>query len=130
MSQRIAATPGAAWQLLASTGTWTEWGPSVTAVEPAEAVLSEGLVGRVRTPLSVWLPFRITHLEPHRCWSWSILGIPATSHRVDALPGGCRVTFGVPVLAFPYLLICRSALRRIATSLEGGAADRRPSRTV
>ncbi len=118
MSRFVAATPEAAWELLASTGNWTQWGPSVTAVEPANAVLSEGLAGRIRTPFGVWLPFRITHLQPQHSWTWSVLGIPATSHRVDAVPGGCRVTFGVPDLAVPYLLICRWGLHRIARNLE------------
>jgi hypothetical protein len=118
VSRFVAATPEAAWELLASTGTWTQWGPSVTAVEPANAVLSEGLAGRIRTPFGVWLPFRITHLQPQHSWTWSVLGIPATSHRVDAVPGGCRVTFGVPGLAVPYLLICRWGLHRIARNLE------------
>jgi len=121
VSKCIAATPSAAWELLASTGTWTRWGPSVTAVEPADTDLAEGLTGRVRTAIGIWLPFRITHLDECRSWSWSVLGIPATSHEVDAIPGGCRVTFGVPFPGFPYLLICQLALGRIARELE--AAD-------
>jgi hypothetical protein len=120
VSRFVAATPEAAWELLASTGSWLQWGPSITAVEPAHAVLSEGLAGRVRTPFGVWLPFRITDLQPQHSWTWSVLGIPATSHRVEAVPGGCRVTFGVPGPAVPYLLICRWALHRIARNLEAG----------
>jgi len=121
VSRHIHAAPDAAWALLASTGTWTRWGPSVTAVEPAAADLAEGLVGRVRTPVGVWLPFRITHLEAGRSWAWSVLGIPATTHTVEAVDDGCRVTFGVPAPAFPYLLVCRLALRRIAAELAGAA---------
>ena len=123
MSQCIAATPGAAWDLLATTGTWTRWGPSVTAVEPADTFLSEGLNGRVRTVIGIWLPFRITHVDQRHSWSWSVLGIPATSHQVDAVPGGCRVTFGVPSVGFPYLLICQLALRRIARELEAASDE-------
>ena len=103
VTRTMAASPDAAWDLLASTGTWARWGPSVTAVEPADTLPSAGLVGRVRTPLGIWLPFRI---------------IPATSHRVDTAPGGCSVTFEVPGPALPYLLICRTALRRIAAEIE------------
>jgi hypothetical protein len=121
VSRCVAATPDAAWELLTSTGTWSQWGPSVTAVEPAEAVLAEALVGRVRTPFGLWLPFRITHLDEGHSWSWSVLGIPATTHQVDAVPGGCRVTFGVPGPAVPYLLCCRLALHRMAAHLEAGA---------
>ena len=118
VTRTMAASPDAAWDLLASTGTWARWGPSVTAVEPADTLLSAGLVGRVRTPLGIWLPFRITHLDPGRSWAWSIAGLPATSHRVDTAPGGCSVTFEVPGPALPYLLICRTALRRIAAEIE------------
>ena len=118
VSRCIAASPSAAWELLATTDSWTRWGPSVTAVEPSDTELTQGLCGRVRTPIGIWMPFRITHLEEHRSWSWSVLGLPATSHQVDALPGGCRVTFGVPFFGYPYLLICQIALRRIARELE------------
>ena len=118
VSRSYAVPVEAAWSLLVSTGTWSRWGPSVRGVEPSAAVLTEGLRGRVRTPLGIWLPFRITQLEPQHSWTWSVLGIPATSHRVDAEPGGSRVTFGVPRLAFPYLVVCRLALGRIAAELE------------
>jgi uncharacterized protein YndB with AHSA1/START domain len=121
VSRRVAASPEDVWELLTSTRTWTQWGPSVTAVDPVDTVLSQGLHGRVRTPLGLWLPFRVTHFEPHQSWAWSVLGFPATSHRIDSVPGGCRVTFGVSVLAIPYLLICRLALRRIASFLEANA---------
>jgi len=120
VSRSVAASPDAAWKLVSSTGSWTRWGPSVTAVQPASAVVSEGMIGRVRTPLGLWFPFRITRVEPHHSWSWSVLGVPATTHQVDPVPGGCRVTFGVPLPAFPYLLVCRLALRRIASALEAG----------
>jgi uncharacterized protein YndB with AHSA1/START domain len=120
VSRHVAAGPDAAWELLTSTRAWTRWGPSVTAVEPADAVVFEGLVGRVRTPVGLWLPFRITALVPGHSWAWSVLGIPATSHQVEAEPGGSRVTFGVPGPALPYLLVCRLALRRIAAALEAG----------
>lgn len=123
LSRRIAATPAAAWELLTTTRTWAHWGPTVTAVEPAEAVLTDGMEGRVRTPIGLWLPFRITQLDRYHSWTWSVCGIPGTSHRVDAVPGGCRVTFAVPGLAIPYLLICRLALQRIAAILEAGAGQ-------
>lgn len=123
MSRFVAASPEAAWRLLSSTATWTRWGPSVTAVRPAAGVVSPGMIGRVRVPLGLWLPFTITAVEPHRSWSWSVVGIPATSHEVDAAPGGCRVSFGVPPLAAPYLVVCRVALRRIATALEAGGGE-------
>lgn len=74
--------------------------------------------GRVRTPVGLWLPFRVTRCEPPHFWAWSVLGIPATTHTVEPAPGGCRISFGVPAVAFPYLVVCLVALRRIAALLE------------
>lgn len=122
VSREVAADPAAAWELLVSTRRWPEWGPSVTAVDPADTTIVDGLTGRVRTPVGVWLPFRITSMDPPRTWAWSVLGLAATTHRVEAAPGGCRVAFGVPPVAFPYLVVCRLALARIAALLEGPPA--------
>jgi hypothetical protein len=59
-------------------------------------------------------------MDPHRSWKWTVLHIAAISRQVDAVPGGCRVTSGVPCLAWPYLLVCRPALRRMAAELDVG----------
>ncbi len=40
-------------------------------------------------------------------------GIAATSHTVQSARGGCRLTFGVPTVAAPYVLVCLVAMRRI-----------------
>ena len=118
----MAADPGAAWALLTSTRRWPGWGPSVVAVDPTDATIVAGMTGRVRTPVGLWLPFRITRVDPPHAWAWRVLGLPATTHRVEAVPGGCRVSFGVPVVAVPYLVVCRVALSRIAALLEPPAA--------
>jgi len=118
VSRVVAAPPEAAWELLSSTRTWPLWGPSVVAVEPADATIHTGMRGRVRTPVGVWLPFRITSCDPPRAWGWSVGPIPATSHTVDAVPGGCRIGFAVALPALPYLVVCRVALGRIAELLE------------
>ena len=107
-------------ELLSTTSSWSQWGPSVSAVEPANAKLSLGMRGRVRTPLGLWLPFHITRYDPPCSWAWSVLGIPATSHTVAKAPGGCRISFGVPAPALAYLILCRLALERIAALSEGG----------
>lgn len=116
----VAASPEAAWELLTSTRTWPRWGPSVVAVEPSDGTIHAGMRGRVRTPVGVWLPFRITNCDPPRTWGWSVGPIPATSHTVEAVPGGCRIGFAVALPALPYLVVCQVALGRIAALLEGG----------
>ena len=71
--------------------------------------------GVVTTAVGVRLPFVITAFEDGRSWGWSVAGVPATDHAV--LPGqhddSCRTRFRVPVLALPYLAVCKVALRRI-----------------
>lgn len=102
-----------AWNVLVDTSRWADWGPSVTAVDTPDVRLRAHTTGRVRTALGVWLPFKVTAFEDGRSWAWTVAGVPATTHSVETAPGGCRVTFGVPVLAAPYALVCRTALRRI-----------------
>ena len=109
----VAAPPEVVWDLIARTRHWPSWGPSVRAVEPADAEVAPGAVGRVRTAAGPWLPYRITAVEPGRAWSWTVAGVGATGHRVDPHPAGCRVTFTVPWWATPYLVVCVAALRRI-----------------
>ena len=111
----VPAAPEAVWDLLVDTTRWPEWGPSVTSVELDHdgSRIRAGSTGRVRTAVAVWVPFRITDFNDARRWSWVVAGIPATSHTIESAPGGCRVGFGVPVLAAPYALVCRAALERI-----------------
>ena len=102
-----------AWQLLTDTRTWPRWGPTITAVDTDPPVIAAGSTGRLRTPVGLWLPFAITSFEPGSSWSWRVAGVPATGHRVEATPGGCRIVFEVPTLVAPYAAVCRLALRRI-----------------
>ncbi len=127
----VPAAPEVVWDLLVDTDRWPEWGPSVTAVELTGAEgtglvgadpgidgrhttrIHAGSTGRVRTAVGVWAPFRITGFDDGRSWSWDVAGIPATTHTLKPAAGGCRVGFGVPLVAAPYALVCRVALERI-----------------
>ena len=52
-----------------------------------------------------------------------VTDLPATDHTVEPMgPDGCRVGFGAPALAAPYLAVCRMALSR----LDGLATRRLP----
>ncbi len=116
-SIEIDAPVDAAWELLTDTRAWPRWGPSVRAVEAADRHIRPGSRGRVQTAPGIWLPWEITRLTG-REWSWRVAGVPATQHRVVALPEKrCRVELGVPAWAAPYLLVCRAALRRLAGEL-------------
>jgi hypothetical protein len=69
--------------------------------------------------LGLWVPFVITDFEIDRYWSWRVLGIRATGHRVERLAEGlCRLTFEVPIFGAPYVIVCREAVARIAKTLE------------
>lgn len=105
--------PSIAWDVFVDTSRWTEWGPSVTAVDAPDRRLRAESRGRVRTPVGIWVPFTVTRFDDGRSWAWTVAGIPATTHLVEPVAGGCRVTFEVPALAAPYALVCRAALRRI-----------------
>ncbi len=118
-SIEIAAPAGAAWKLLTDTGRWTEWGLSITQVECGQRYIAQGTSGRVKTVFGFWLPFRIDTFEEGKNWSWLVAGIKVTGHRVESSgPEKCRVMFSVPLLAAPYLLVCRLALTRIKRILE------------
>lgn len=114
VTEEIAAPASTVWQLLVDTEAWPGWGPSVRDATIDGGTLRPGATGRVTTAVGVTLPFRITDVEEGRFWSWRVLGIPATDHRVRSLgPGRCEAGFGVPWPAAPYLAVCRLALHRL-----------------
>lgn len=111
----VAAPAPVAWRLLVDLARWPEWGPSVRSARLVSGVFGRGASGRVVTALGFEVPFEVTEFEDGRSWAWSVAGIPATGHRVEPLgEKACRVGFGVPAIAFPYLAVCRVALARIA----------------
>ena len=118
-SIEIQAPASAAWDLLTDTSRWPLWGPSVYRVESAGQFIGAGSSGRVLTIFGVWLPFRVREFAAGQRWDWEVADIPATGHRVEPLgPDRCRVVFEVPLLAAPYLAVCRLAAERIRNILE------------
>jgi hypothetical protein len=101
------------WDLFVDTEQWPAWGPSITDVRSPERRITHGTTGAVRTIGGLWVSFEVTDCTDYR-WRWRVAGIPATGHRVDARPDGCRAAFEVPLLAAPYLFVCRRALSNIA----------------
>ena len=109
------------WQFLVDTSRWVEWGPSIRGVESTDRFLTALSSGRVRTLLGFSVPFAVTRFEPGRTWSWRVFGIPATTHTVESLGANrSRLLFGVPLIAFPYLLVCLVAMKRIDALIERG----------
>jgi hypothetical protein len=49
----MAVSASSAWELLVDTQKWSQWGPSVRAVELKGGRLSRGSHGRVQTPFGV-----------------------------------------------------------------------------
>ena len=114
VTRDIAAPPGVLWRLLVDTDRWSDWGPTVRAVELDAPCLSSGSRGRVQTAVGLWVPFEITRFEEGRAWSWKVGGVPATEHTVEAVNElNCRVAFGAPWVATPYLAVCLIALGRL-----------------
>lgn len=118
-SVTVRAPAAAAWELFVDTRRWPEWGPSVARVECSDRRIGEESHGRVQTVFGLWLPFQVTEFHAGHYWRWQVAGIPATGHRVEAFgPDRCRVVFEVPVVAAPYLVVCRWAAQRIKNILE------------
>ena len=118
-ADEIRAPAASAWELLIDTRRWPEWGPSVARVDCADRCIGPGTVGRVRTAFGLWISFQITEFTVGQYWRWRVAGIPATGHRVVSIgPNLCRVLFEVPVLAAPYLIICKLGARRMKEILE------------
>jgi len=113
VSRRIAAAPEAVWAVLVDLDAWPVWGPTVSGAELDDQVLALGATGRGFTPVGIGLPFTITEFEPGRRWAWSVAGIPATTHGVEPITAGCRVSMGAPLWAPAYLPVLALALRRI-----------------
>ena len=102
------------WELLVNPERWSSWGPSVRGAVLHGLDLRLGSRGVVTTVAGLRLPFEITAYERGARWAWSVAGVPATDHTVTPLgPGRCRVSFGAPWVAAPYLAICRMALSRL-----------------
>ncbi len=113
------ATRDAVWELVTDTFRWTEWGPSISAVDSTDRYIRKGTRGKVKLPIGIWIPFLITEYEDKKYWSWSILGIKATGHRIEPLgERKSALIFEVPTLAAPYLFICWLAIRRIKFILQ------------
>lgn len=112
----IGALPQDVWRTLTDLRDWPAWGPSVRSAEIDGTELGLGVTGTIKTIGGVQLPFEITSFEPGHRWEWRVAGLPATDHVVaDLGNGSCDVSFGVPLIAAPYLTVCRVALRRIET---------------
>lgn len=117
----VAADPSAVWRLLTDTDRWADWGPTVQGGElDPPGRFRTGATGRVRAIAGIELPFVLTDVVDQQRWSWRIGPVPATAHTVDAVAGGARVGFGVPLPAATYLPVCVLALRRIEELLAGG----------
>ena len=121
-SRRAVAAPAAVlWDLLVDLDAWPRWGPTVSAarLEDGGRVLGPRARGAVRTPVGVWLPFEVTELHHQAHWSWSVAGVPATTHRVRAQGDGCVVELGAPWWGAAYLPVLEVATRRLAALAEG-----------
>ena len=115
VGKMFSASPDILWDLITDTSQWPRWGPTVRAVRTSERYISQGSEGQVLTALGIWLPFVVTDYENECFWNWKVASVRATGHRLQSVKaGGTILWFEVPVMAFPYIAICRMALTRIA----------------
>ena len=116
----VDAPPERTATALLDTHRWPDWSPSVSAVESDDRYVETGTTGRVRVA-GAWVPFRVTRATRLR-WGWRVARVPATGHRVERYAGDpdrCRVAIEVPLVAAPYVPVCRRALDRFAALVEG-----------
>lgn len=122
----LEVSAAAAWELLVETRHWPEWGPSVRDVDFSADRIFEGASGRVSLPGGLSVPFEVDFFSPPTDqapgrWTWRIMKIPATGHRVEPLgEAQCRIVFEIPLFAVVYTPVCSRALRRMETILASG----------
>ena len=116
------------WELLVHPERWPTWGPSVRRAVLDGPDLQLGCQGLVTTVGGLRVPFEITAYVRGARWAWTVAGVPATDHTVEPLgPDRCRVAFGAPWVAAPYLAVCLLALSRL-DGLATGCAPAEGSR--
>ncbi|WP_058996462.1 SRPBCC family protein [Haloarcula sp. CBA1127] len=109
----VDASVDTVWDVLTDTDCWSDWGPSVTAVETTDRHIDDGTTGRVRVAGAMWLPFEVTTCAPYR-WTWNVARLPATGHFAEERATGSVVGFEIPLLATGYAPVCARACQRIA----------------
>jgi hypothetical protein len=116
------------WARYADLSRWAEWSPQIRGVEAGldgapTRRLAEGVVGSVRGPAGVRVPFVVEHVdEAARVWAWQVTVGPVglhLHHGVHPDPtdparthATLRVTGPAPVV-LSYLPLARLALRRL-----------------
>ena len=102
------------WEILTDTTYWKIWGPSVSSIRCKDRFIQSGTTGQVKVLGLIWLPFIITDFVPQKNWSWRVINIHATGHRLESISTNqCCLIFEVPIIAFPYILICKIAIQKI-----------------
>ena len=117
IGKRYHASPRVVWDLITDTTKWPLWGPTVKGVQLPERFIRNDSRGRVLTVFNIWVPFAIVKFEDGCFWSWKVASLDATGHRLQPTEKGCKLWFEVPIIAFPYVLVCQMALNRIQNLL-------------
>ena len=113
------------WDLLTDVDRWSTWGPSIRTAALRSAEFGPGATGTVVSFLGTRLRFEITDVEAGVRWGWRVAGINATDHVVESSGADrCRVGFGVPWPAAPYLAVCLVGLRRLDRLAVATVAER------
>ena len=113
--------PSEVWDRYSAVRRWPEWSPQITGVDTDVDRIAQGVTGRVRAPLGVWLPFVVDEVDDaSRQWTWSVFAGPIRlqlRHWVSAAPGGGTTTgtrvHGAAPLVLGYAPLALLALQRL-----------------
>ena len=125
IGQAVEAPSDEVWNIMTDTSLWPRWGPSIRRVECADRHIRAGSTGRVQLVSGIWIKFVVTGLAEGRYWSWNVLGVRATGHRVEPIDQThCLAIFEVPIFAAPYVIVCKLALHRIRKLVRSTSTSR------
>jgi hypothetical protein len=112
----------AAWDRYVQLDRWPTWSPQLRRVEPAGAVLTAGMTGRVHGPLGASARFTVTAVDVDaRTWHWEVRRGPLRlrlEHGVQPAGAGSLtwlVLWGPAPVLLGYAPLAAYALHRLVS---------------
>ncbi len=118
----IAASVERVWELTEDVERWPTFTPTMmSVVRLDDGPLRVGSAARIVQPRQRPATWTVTRLERPRLFAWETKVVSVTitgTHRLDAVPDGCRNTLTVELSGFGRRLLARLVGRKIQQSIE------------